>query len=78
VTFTELLVTSAQFLLQEPVHYDRPKSTRLLSGTYDALNWQFIIDVSDSVLLPSATSNTVMFCVYCVGYCTEARGGTVG
>jgi hypothetical protein len=80
MTFTELLVTSAPFFLQDAFLSDRPKLTHSFLG-HDNLNLQFIFDASENVLLPSTTSYTVLFYVfgvYCVGYCIEARGGTVG
>ena len=69
-TFIALLVTTAPFLLQEPFLSDTPKSTRSFLG-HDTLNWQFMIDVSESVLLPSSKLRFCFMsyvCVYCVGY----------
>jgi hypothetical protein len=82
VTFTELLVTTTPFLLQEPFLSDRPKSTRSFLGRMTLLTGSSL-SVSESVLLPSSKSDTVLFYVFSVcvvcwllywGTALQARG----
>ena len=63
-TFTELLVTTAPLLLQEPFLYDRPKSTRYCLGHVTLLTGSSLSTFQKSVLLPSSKSDTVLFYVF--------------
>ena len=76
VTFTDLLITTAPFLLQEPFLLDRPKSTRSFLGHMTLLTASSLSTFQKSVLHPS--SKLVLF-MYFVCMCTvlviEARGG---
>ena len=73
-TFTELLVTTAPLLLQEPFLSDRPKSTRSCLGNMTHLTASSLSTFRKSKLLPSSKLDTVLFCVFCVvcvcGVCT--------
>jgi hypothetical protein len=62
-TFTDTLVTTDPFLLEEPFLSDRRKSTRSFFG-HGTLNWQFIIDVSECAMIPSSKSDIVLFYVF--------------
>jgi len=54
VTFTELLVTTAPFLLQEQFLSDRPKSTRSFLWHMTLLTGNSLSTFQKSVLLPSS------------------------
>jgi len=65
-TFTELLVTTATFLLQEPFLSDGPKSTPSCLGHMKHLTGSSLSTFQKSVLLPSSKLDTVLFCLFCV------------
>jgi hypothetical protein len=67
-TFTELLVTTAAFLLQEPSLSDRPKSTRSCLRHIAHLTGSSLSTFQKSVLLPSSKLELFYVLCVCVGY----------